>query len=115
MSGHSNGGEVVLLVLSWLVTTALTYVVVLLDERWMSEGKLERAWPPSSRDAAIVAFGLLALPVHFVRTRMNLRSARGVLGSLLGLLMGVVAFVAVALVAELVLDGLAHIFGLPTD
>lgn len=109
------GGEIILLVVSWVVTNAFTFLIVILDERRMSEDRLERAWPPSSRDAAIIAFGVLALPVHFTKTRGHLRSARGVLGFPLGLLMGVVAVVLVALLSGLFLELIAWILGLPTD
>lgn len=104
-----------MLVLSWAITRALTFAVVIVDERRMSPERLERAWPPASRDAAIMAFGPLALPVHFMKTRGHLRSARGVLGLLLGLVMGLLAVVLVAVVSGLVLELVARIAGLPTD
>lgn len=50
------------------------------DERRLPEGMLARAWPQASFWSAVVAFGPLCLPVHFVRTR------RSVMGFLLGLL-----------------------------
>jgi hypothetical protein len=109
-----GSSEVIELVLSWLVTNALTFTVVILDERkWLDEAQLERAWPPSSRDAAIVAFGVLALPVHFIKTRGHFRSLRGVLGIPLGLLLGLAAVLLVAALSTLVLEGFALIFGLP--
>ncbi len=104
-----------MLVLSWVITTALTFVVVRLDERRLSEEKLERAWPASSRDAAIVAFGLLALPFHFGKTRGHLRSVRGLLGYPLGFLLGIAALLLVAFVSGMVLEGIAWAFGLPTE
>jgi hypothetical protein len=77
----------------------LTIVIPLLrfDERRLSPGQLERAWPPVSRDAAIFAPWLLlgmpqlCLPVHAVKTR--------------GWLLGLVPGLLVALVIT-VLDGL---------
>ena len=106
--------EVVELVLSWVVTNALTFLVVIVDERKiLREDALERAWPPSSRDAAIVAFGILALPVHFIKTRGHFRSLRGLLGFPLGLVLGVTAVIAVGLGSWLVLEGVALVFGLP--
>jgi hypothetical protein len=99
--------------LSWAVTTALTFVVVRADERFMREERLERAWPPASRDAAIVAFGPLALPIHFARTRGHFRSVRGVLGIPLGLIMGFAALVVVAFASQLVLEGFARLLDLP--
>jgi hypothetical protein len=88
---------------------------VILDERKiLSESQLERAWPPTSRDAAIVAFGVLALPVHFVKTRGHLGSLRGVLGYPLGLALGVLAILVVAFASGLVLDAIAWAAGLPS-
>jgi hypothetical protein len=93
-------GEVVELLVSWVVTTALTFVVVIWDERHLTGERLARAWPPTSRDAAIVAFGVLALPFHFARTRGHLGSALGVLGCVAGVALGAVAVVLVALVSS---------------
>lgn len=103
------------LILSWVVTTGLSFAVVLLDERRLArvaEEKLERAWKPSSRDAALVAFGLLAIPVHFIKTRGSLKKP---LGFLVGLALGVVAFLLVAIASTLVLEGVALVLGWPTD
>jgi hypothetical protein len=107
------GAQVIELLLSWIVTTALTFLVVIIDERRMRDDKLERAWPASSRDAAIVAFGVLALPVHFVKTRGHFRDLRGIFGLVLGLVIGIVAFVAVAFTSGLILAGLSWVLGLP--
>ena len=102
-----------LLVLSWVVTTGLSWLAVRLDERWLSEERLERAWPPSSRNAAMLGFGPLAVPFHFLRTRGHFRSARGLAGLLLGLGLGIVVLAAIMLVSSLVLEGFAWAFGLP--
>ena len=109
------GGEVILLVLSWLLTNALTFVIVIVDERRLSADRLERAWPASSRDAAIIAFGVLALPVHFIKTRGHLKSASGVLGFALGLLMGVACIVGVAVISSLLLEAVGWMLGIATD
>jgi hypothetical protein len=103
------------LLLSWAVTTTLLFVLVILDERHLDEERLERAWPPSSRDAALVSFGVLALPIHFARTRGHFRSARGVLGVLLGLAMGAVAVVIVSLVSGLVVYAIGRLMGWPVE
>lgn len=108
------GAQVIELLASWIVTNALTFAVVIFDERRMTEERLERAWPASSRDAAIVGFGLIALPIHFARTRGSFRSARGVLGIVLGLALGVIAAVVVAVVASVVLTGVYAALGLPS-
>jgi hypothetical protein len=62
--------------------------IVRRDERRLGEELLRRAWPPASFWCAVVAFGLLCLPVHFTRTR---RSAKG-------LLLGIAWSLGVALV-----------------
>jgi len=115
LSEGGGGGGVLLLVLSWAITTALTFAVVIVDERRMSAERLERAWPPASRDAAIVAFGVLALPVHFMRTRGHCASVRGLVGLVLGLLIGLLALVLVVVASSLVVELVAWIAGLHTD
>jgi len=106
---------VIELLLSWVLTTALSFAVVLFDERRASEERLERAWKPASRDAALVAFGVLAVPLHFVRTRGSWTTGRGLLAKLGGLALGLAAFGFVAVVSSLVLEGVARIFGWPTE
>lgn len=73
-------------VLAWLVAMPATYAILRFDESRLSEERLEHAWPPTSRNAAIVAFGPLCLLVHFVRTRRSFW---------VGLFFGVAAFVLV--------------------
>lgn len=72
------------LLLSWAVTTAAVFAIVLLDEHRLDPARRERAWPPASRAAALVCFGALALPVHFVRTRRSLSGAFVGLGAAAG-------------------------------
>ena len=105
-------GEVVELIASWSVSTSLIFGIILLDELLMSEARLERAWPPASRNAAIIAFGPIALLVHFARTLGHFRSLRGVLGIPIGLLVGIAAAVGVAFVNALALSALAAL-GMP--
>lgn len=93
--------ETIELVVSWATSTALTFAVVLFDERGLDGERLARAWPPSSRDAAIVMFGPLALPLHFARTRGELGSARGLVRVVIGLAAGLALAFGVALVAGL--------------
>ena len=102
--------ELVELVISWVVTTGLSFAIVIADERRLSEERLERAWTPASRSAALVAFGVLALPVHFMRTRGHLRNLRGVLGYPLGLVLGVLALAAIALVTNVLLEAVDSAF-----
>ena len=78
--------ELVDYLLAWLVAMPATYAILRFDESRLSEERLEHAWPPTSRNAAIVAFGPLCLFVHFVRTRRSFW---------IGLLSGVAAFVLV--------------------
>lgn len=64
--------DVLELMLSWAATTFACFVIVLRDEKGLTEAQLERAWIPTSRAAALVAFGQLAVLVHFLRTRRSL-------------------------------------------
>ena len=68
--------ELLQIVVSWTVTLPATWAIVLSDERRLSGKALERAWPPSSRDAAVFALWNLGLEhyvvfLHFMRTRRN--------------------------------------------
>jgi purine-cytosine permease-like protein len=72
--------EVVAFALQLALTIALTAGVVRRDERRLPPERLARAWNVASFCSAVVAFGPLCIPVHFVRTRRNL------IGVLLGLL-----------------------------
>lgn len=103
--------EVVLLLVSWALTTGLSFAAVIVDERRLDADALARAWPPASRDAALIAFGFLAVPLHFLRTRGDLRSARGLLRKALGLGLGLVATAAVVLASSLVTEALAWALG----
>lgn len=105
--------DVIELAASWAVTTTATFLVVLVDERRLPREALARAWPPASRDAAIVGFGPLALVVHFAKTRGHMRSGRGVLGLAAGLALGLVATAVVLVASALVLEGVALALGLP--
>ncbi len=61
-------------VLSLVVSTGGAFYVVWRDDRTLTPEQEYRAWPETSRLAAVVAFGPLCLPIHFWRTR---RSALG--------------------------------------
>ena len=69
--------ELLQVLASWAVTLPGVTAIVVLDERRLRGARLQRAWPPVSRDAAIFAswqLGLLLffVPlVHFVRTRRS--------------------------------------------
>jgi hypothetical protein len=91
--------DVVALIVQLALGIALPAWMLRFDERRLSQGMLARAWPKASFWSAVVAFGPLCLPVHFVRTR------RSVAGLLLGLLALAVALGAQILVG-LALSGL---------
>lgn len=74
----SDALEILDVALQMLTGALGTWLVVRWDESRLDPERLERAWPASTRLAAAVAFGPLAVPVHFWRTR------RSVLGTLLG-------------------------------
>ena len=90
--------------LAWLVAMPATYAILRVDEAHLSEKQLEHAWPATSRNAAVVAFGPLCLLVHFVRTRRSFA---------LGLMFGIAAFVAVAVTHALVAWVVDLAFGIP--
>jgi hypothetical protein len=87
--------ELVEVVASMVLATGMLVAVVTTDERRLRGRELERAWPPSSRDAAFFgawAMGwpaaCLVLVVHFVRTRWS------PYGACLGLVWAVALYVA---------------------
>ncbi len=88
-------GAVLELIVAFVVSRVLTYAVVVRDERRLSPERLARAWPRVSLLSAVFQFAMLAIPVHFARTR------RSVLGLLLGVLWAVAVLVATALATEL--------------
>jgi hypothetical protein len=105
------------LLLSWAVTTALLFLVVLTDERRMSEEHLENAWPVASRSLFLVWLGVLALPFHFARTRGRFftLSIRRHLGWWKGLALGLAASILVTLIDAAVITAFAYAAGLPID
>ncbi len=88
--------EVVTLLVSWGLSLALLFKLLAWDERRLSPERNARAWPPATRSLALVYFGVVALPVHFARTRRTL----------LGFLEGVAWGVAIGVVEEGVGDAL---------
>jgi hypothetical protein len=87
---------VVDLVLQTALGIVLTAMLLRRDMRRSSRERLSRAWNDASFWCAVVVFGPLCVPVHFVRTR------RTVLGLCLGLLWTVGIFAVVALVSTAV-------------
>lgn len=106
----SAGSEVLPLLVGWVVQTTLSFAIVVFDERRLDDARLERAWPTSTRAAAIVGIGPIALPIHFIRTRGG-PGLRGWLGRATGLVLGVIALVTVAVVSTLVLEGVDLVIG----
>jgi hypothetical protein len=70
---------------------ALPALFIKWDQRRLTRALLDRCWPASSFWCAVVAFGLLSVPVHFCRTR------RSVLGLVQGLLWTLALAIVVAL------------------
>jgi len=64
--------EVLVVALSLALNALLPYLIVRRDLRGLSEERLARAWTEASFLSAVVAFGPLALPVHFAKTRRSL-------------------------------------------
>ncbi|HVJ21626.1 MAG TPA: hypothetical protein VM686_39750 [Polyangiaceae bacterium] len=87
--------DVLEVVVQMVLNIALPASLIRWDEKRLSELQLSRAWPLASFWIAVVAFGPLCLPFHFVRTR------RSLLGLLWGVLALVLAILAGALVAGL--------------
>ena len=88
--------EILELVIPWAITTWCMFTLVAWDERRLSPERLGRAWPPATRAVAIVYFGVLSLPVHFVRTRRTPA----------GFLQGLAWAAGIGLLSEGLADGL---------
>ena len=88
-------GEVLLFTLSLILGIAVPRAIVQRDVRGLSGELLARSWPDASAWAAVVAFGPLCVPVHFIRTRRNL------LGVALGIGWLACAIVIISLPVEL--------------
>jgi hypothetical protein len=113
--------EVVFILVAWITIVGASLLVVRLDERRLvrrgREDALEWAWPPASRDSAIVGLGLLLSPLaslfalffHFTRTRARL--AWPPWGILVGLGLGLLAVVVVFAFYAAVVMALAFAFG----
>jgi hypothetical protein len=94
-------GEVLLFTLSFALGIAVPALIVRRDLTRLSGAPLARAWPDASLWAAVVAFGPLCLPVHFIRTRR----------SLLGIALGLGWLVGAVLLISLPVELLARLFG----
>jgi hypothetical protein len=95
--------ETLIVTLSLVLNSLLPYLIVRRDLSRLSDERLARAWTEASFLAAVLAFGPLSLPVHFVKTRRSVLglglglgfcalsvAAQGLLATLLGAVLGVV-------------------------
>ncbi len=106
--------EVVVLVFSLAVLVTLMVFVVKRDERRLDDESLERAWPETSRDSALIGLSLLGSPIlglfavmwHFWRTRRWHPK---------GLALGLGASVLILVVNALLVTALAWALGMPLD
>jgi hypothetical protein len=64
--------EILLVASSLILNALLPYLIVRRDLRGLSGERLARAWTHASFLSAVIAFGPLALPVHFSKTRRSL-------------------------------------------
>ena len=72
--------DVIELVVSAALQIYLTFLVIRRDERRLPGTAAARSFPPATFWAAVVVFGPMSIPIHFVRTR------RSWAGLMLGLL-----------------------------
>jgi hypothetical protein len=95
-------GVVLLYLVSFVLGIAVPATIVRWDVARLSGERLARAWPDASLWSAVVVFGPLCLPVHFIRTRRNW----------VGLGLGVAALVGAVLLISLPVEGLGWLFGI---
>lgn len=94
-------GEVLLFSLSFTLGIAVPALIVRRDLGRLQGESLSRAWPDASLWAAVVVFGPLCVPVHFIKTRR----------SWLGLLLGLGWLACAILLITLPVELLGGIFG----
>lgn len=94
--------EVLLFTLSFALGIAVPASIVRFDLSRLRGERLARAWPDASLWSAVVVFGPLSVPIHFLRTRR----------SWAGLGLGIFWLTASVLLISLPIEGLAAIFGL---
>jgi hypothetical protein len=114
--------EVVILVLSLVVLMTVGSLVVRFDERRLDEERLERAWPATSRDNALIGLAFLASPLlalfgvwfHFFRTRSQALWPPW-RWSPKGFLLGIAAVVLVMVVHVVIVLSVAYALGMPLE
>ncbi|HET7544623.1 MAG TPA: hypothetical protein VFK05_32360 [Polyangiaceae bacterium] len=87
--------ETLVVTTSLVLNALLPYLIVRRDLHRLTGERLARAWTEASFLSAVVAFGPLALPVHYAKTR------RSLLGLGLGVGLAALALGAQVLVAAL--------------
>ncbi len=88
--------DVTEILVPWAVVTVFLFAILDRDEARLPGSLLARAWPPATRTLGLVYFGILAVPVHFWRTR------RTFIGLVLGVGWATVAAAVNWAVSELV-------------
>jgi hypothetical protein len=114
--------EVVILVLSLVVLMTASSLVIRFDERRLDEEQLERAWPATSRDNALIGLAFLASPLlalfgvwfHFFRTRSR-ASWPPWRWSPRGFLLGIAAVVLVLVTHAAIVLSVAYALGMPLE
>ena len=87
--------DVFLVSLQLALGIVVPWRILRFDVRRLDPERLARSWNDASFWSAIVLFGPLCLPFHFVKTR------RSVLGLALGLVWTIAAFAAIGLLSAL--------------
>jgi hypothetical protein len=95
-------GEILLFTLSFALGIAVPASIVRRDLSRLTGEHLARAWPDASLWSAVVVFGPLCVPIHFIRTRR----------SLWGILLGAAWLFAALLLIALPVEALGRIFGI---
>jgi hypothetical protein len=95
-------GQVLLFTVSFALGIIVPAVIVRRDVARLGGERLSRAWPEASLWSAVVVFGPLCVPIHFIRTRR----------SWAGLGLGVLWLACAILLAGLPVEVLARIFGI---
>jgi hypothetical protein len=93
-------GEVLLFTLSFSLGIAVPTTIVRRDVSRLAGEQLARSWPEASLWSAVVVFGPIAVPIHFLRTRRSWR----------GLVLSVGWFVVALLLIAVPVEVLARIF-----
>jgi len=95
-------GQVLLFTLSIALGILVPAVIVRRDLKRLTGERLARSWPDASLWLAIVVFGPLCVPIHFLRTRR----------SWAGLGLAVLWLAGALLLVTLPVEALGRIFGI---